>query len=155
MIHLSACRRDGFTLIEISIVVAIMAVLAAAVLPLFSSSTDDAKDCVVRHNLQVLRLQIELYKLDHKGGLPDGSSNLSQMTTATDADGNTGLSSTQFRLGPYLVEIPANPYSGSAKVRLFAGTGAPTASNVPDAGWIYQPATGAIWCDDPVVITKY
>jgi general secretion pathway protein G len=155
MIHFAASRRNGFTLIEISIVVAIMAVLAAAVLPHFSSSTDDAKDCVVRHNLQVLRLQIELYKLDHKGGVPDGSGNLAQMTTATDADGNMGLSGAVFRFGPYLVEIAANPYTGSAKVRLFTGTGTPTASNAPDAGWIYQPATGAIWCDDPVNISKY
>jgi general secretion pathway protein G len=155
MLPLAATRRAAFTLIEISIVVTIMAVLAAAVLPHFTNSTDDAKDCVVRHNLQVLRLQIELYKLNHKGGAPDGSGNLAQLTTATDADGNMGLPGDAFRLGPYLAEIPANPYSGGTKVRLFVGSGAPTPSNAPDAGWIYQPATGAIWCDDPVIITKY
>jgi prepilin-type N-terminal cleavage/methylation domain-containing protein len=155
MTRFAASRRAGFTLIEISIVVTIMAVLAAAVLPHFTGSTDDAKDCVVRHNLQVLRLQIDLYKLNHKGGAPDGSANLAQLVSATDVDGNLGVPGGEFRLGPYLADLPANPYTGSAKVRLFAGPGLPTPSNTPDAGWIYQPSTGAIWCDDPVVISRY
>src|SRR5947208_501717 len=123
MIRIAYSRRAAFTLIEISIVVTIMAVLAAAVIPQFTGSTDDAKDCVVRHNLKVLRLQIDLYKLNHKGGAPDGSANLAQLVSATDADGNMGAPGADFRLGPYLADIPANPYSGSAKVRLFAGPG--------------------------------
>jgi general secretion pathway protein G len=148
-------RRSGFTLIEISIVVAIVAVLAAAVLPHFNSSTDDAKDCVVRHNIQVIRLQIDLYKLNHKGGAPDGSGNLSQLVSPTDVDGNIGTASAVFCFGPYLVCIPENPYTLSAKVRLFEGSGTPTPSGEADAGWIYQPSTGAIWCDNAAVIDKY
>jgi prepilin-type N-terminal cleavage/methylation domain-containing protein len=38
-----ATRRIGFTLIEVLIVVVIMAVLAATIIPQFSSSTDEAK----------------------------------------------------------------------------------------------------------------
>jgi general secretion pathway protein G len=70
---IAAPLRAGFTLIEISIVVAISAVIAAVVLPQFTTSTDDAKDSSVRQNLHVLRLQIELYKLNHQGGCPMGA----------------------------------------------------------------------------------
>jgi general secretion pathway protein G len=152
---MAAPLRAGFTLIEISIVVAITAVMAAVVLPQFSTSTDDAKDCSVRHNIQVLRLQIELYKLNHQGGVPDGSNNLSQMTSPTDVTGQVGSPGGDFRFGPYLADIPLNPYTNSLKVRMFNGSGAPTASGEPDAGWIYQPSTGGFWCDDPVLMSKY
>jgi general secretion pathway protein G len=148
-------RRLGFTLIEISIVVAIVAVLAAAVIPHFGSSTDDARDCVVRHNIQVLRLQIDLYKLNHKGGAPDGSGDLTQLVSATDADGIIGAAGPVFCFGPYIGSIPENPYSLSAKVRLYEGPTPPPPSGAPDAGWIYQPSTGGIWCDNPAVIDKY
>ncbi|HKD37036.1 MAG TPA: prepilin-type N-terminal cleavage/methylation domain-containing protein [Pirellulales bacterium] len=66
-------RRVGFTLIEIAIVAAIVAVLAAIVSPQFSVSADKTKDCVVRRNIRVLRLQIDPYKLNPKGGAPRGS----------------------------------------------------------------------------------
>ncbi len=148
-------RRLGFTLIEISIVVAIVAVLAAAVIPQFSSSTEDAKDCVVRNNIRVIRLQIDLYKLNHKGGAPDGAGNLAQLISATDADGNIGTAGPVFCFGPYVASIPANPYTLSDKVRLYEGSGMPSPSGAPDAGWFYQPSTGAIWCDNAAVIDKY
>jgi general secretion pathway protein G len=148
-------RRLGFTLIEISIVVAIVAVLAATVIPHFSSSADDAEDRVVRHNIQVLRLQIDLYKLDHKGGAPDGSGDLAQLVSATDVDGNIGAAGPVLCCGPYIGSIPENPYTLSAKVRLYEGSTPPPPSGAPDAGWIYQPSTGGIWCDNPAVIDKY
>ena len=37
-------KQNAFTLIEILIVVVIMAVLAAAIIPQFTDSTDDAKE---------------------------------------------------------------------------------------------------------------
>ena len=41
-------RRSAFTLIEVLIVVIIMAVLAATIIPQFSSSTNDAKNSSAR-----------------------------------------------------------------------------------------------------------
>ena len=45
--------RSAFTLIEVLIVVIIMAVLAATIIPQFSSSTNDAKNsssCSIAHD---------------------------------------------------------------------------------------------------------
>ena len=58
-------RRNAFTLIEVLIVVIIMAVLAATIIPQFSSSTNDAKNSSVVFNLQTIRSQIEMYKTHH------------------------------------------------------------------------------------------
>jgi general secretion pathway protein G len=148
-------RRHAFTLIEVLIVVVIMAVLAAIVIPHFSQSTEDAKATSVRHNLEIMRTEIEVYKLGHQETVPDGTSNLAQLTSATNAAGQIGSMGNGFPHGPYFSVVPMNAFSGSNRVRLFTGTGAPTASGAADAGWIYQPATGQIWCDNPVYTSIY
>ncbi len=63
--------RNAFTLIEVLIVVIIMAVLAATIIPQFSSSTEDAKRSTLEFNLHTIRSQIELYKVHHLGSAPD------------------------------------------------------------------------------------
>ena len=64
-------RRSGFTLVEVLIVVVILAILAAAVVPQFSSSTQDAKFSTSVFNLQTLRAQVQVYKAQHNGVYPD------------------------------------------------------------------------------------
>ena len=146
-------RRSAFTLIEVLIVVVIMAVLAATILPQFSSSTKDAKVSTLKFNLHTLRSQIELYKMHHNGLLPDGTNNLAQLTLASDVTGTTGTAGTSFPYGPYVQgSIPVNPFTSSGKVTLYTGTAAPTASGAADAGYFYRASTGDIWVDDATYI---
>ena len=67
-------RRAGFTLVEVLIVVVILGILAATVLPQFTSSNDDARESVLVQDLQTLRSQIQLYKFQHDGKFPADSS---------------------------------------------------------------------------------
>jgi general secretion pathway protein G len=141
-------RRGGFTLIEVLIVVVIMAVLAATIIPQFTSSAKDARESSVKFNLHSLRGMIEMYKTHHQGGLPSGANNLEQLTSATNQAGAVGTAGPTFPYGPYLQrELPTNPFTNGNKVTLHTGAGAPTASGTTDAGWIYRPATGDIWID--------
>ena len=62
--------QRGFTLVELLIVVIILAILAAIVIPQFSSSTTDANEAALDSNLNALRSAIELYKAQHNGVYP-------------------------------------------------------------------------------------
>ncbi len=147
-------RRHGFTLIEVLIVVVILGILAATVLPQFTSASNDARESALIQDLQTLRSQIELYKFQHNGKYPGQGSTDPQafkdaMLLSSDADGTTGpVGSKPF--GPYLVgQLPPNPYNNGRGVMIVsdvAGT-APDESaldGTEPVGWIYNPETGRI-----------
>ena len=138
-------RRGGFTLIEVLIVVVIMAVLAATIIPQFSSSTQDAKESQLSFNVHTLRSQIELYKVHHLGSYPViTASDLPQLTNETKAAGdvNEGASDPDtYPYGPYVdSELPQNPFNDLNTVA--AGTGA---AGDGSSGWQYDVNTGGIW----------
>jgi len=137
--------RKAFTLIEVLIVVVIMAVLAATIIPQFSSSTRDAKESQLSFNTHTLRSQIELYRIHHLGSYPAiTDSDLPQLTNETKADGtvNTGASDPDtYPYGPYVdSELPKNPFNDLNTVA--AGTGA---AGDGSSGWQYDVNTGGIW----------
>jgi prepilin-type N-terminal cleavage/methylation domain-containing protein len=57
--------KRGFTLVEILIVVVILGILAAIVIPQFTQASTEAKSNSLASDLQSLRSQIELYKVQH------------------------------------------------------------------------------------------
>ena len=135
-------RRGAFTLIEVLIVVVIMAVLAATIIPQFSSSTQDAKDSQLSFNVHTLRSQIELYRVHHLGSYPPLDDFETQMTTGTKADGADGGP-----YGPYIDEVPRNPFNDQNSVVIATvnpATGTPDGPN-GDNGWQYDVTSGGIW----------
>lgn len=136
----NARRRSAFTLIEVLIVVVIMAVLAATIIPQFSSSTKDAQENSVKFNAHTMRSQIELYKAHHLGKYPTQADFANQLTKATNTQGVVGEAGPNFPYGPYMEEIPANPFNNLNTVA--AGTGA---DGTGSSGWQYNEATGGIW----------
>jgi prepilin-type N-terminal cleavage/methylation domain-containing protein len=62
-------RRLGFTLIEVLIVVVILGVLAAIVVPRFADARRDASVSAVRNQLQTLRGQVELLRIEQRATL--------------------------------------------------------------------------------------
>src|SRR5438045_4803945 len=62
--------QRGFTLVEILIVVIILGILAAIVIPQFTNASTDAKKSNLTSQLQTLRSQIQLYKLQHNDTPP-------------------------------------------------------------------------------------
>lgn len=143
---MSSNRRSAFTLIEILIVVVIMAVLAATIIPQFTDSQKDARESTALFNLNTLRSQIELYKAQHGGALPNAS--LTDLTSTTTYGGKS--------FAPYMVTIPENPVSGSTAVKAAAGStvvvGDVTAGDT--GGWIYSSASGEVRLDHTTLWTK-
>src|SRR5437867_4530732 len=58
-------RASGFTLVEILIVVIILGILAAIVIPQFTSASQDARKSSLVSQLQTIKAQTELARLQH------------------------------------------------------------------------------------------
>jgi general secretion pathway protein G len=141
-------NRHGFTLIEVLIVVVIISILAATILPEFSSSSNDAKASAVKYNLHAFRQQIEFYKLQHNAAVPAlVASSLPGLIYASDVTGaNNGQTKTDstHAFGPYIQggALPLNPYDGKTTVSQTAVF--PPTVTTAAGGWLYEPISGQI-----------
>ncbi len=139
-------HNNGFTLIEIMIVIIMLAILAAMILPRMVGAQDDARESAIETDIQMVRRQILVYRAQHVGKGPhlDASGNFdhnnlpARLTGKTDTDGTFNASGV---CGPYMQEWPTNPYSSSAVAgKLFFGTDAAPPRN-GTAGWYYNTNT--------------
>jgi len=102
--------KRAFTLVEILIVVVILGILAAIVIPQFTSASQQAEAASVASQLQTLRSQVELYQVQHGGDYPTtkegakGDLAWDKLTKATDKSGSPGSGP----YGPYFDEVPEN-----------------------------------------------
>jgi len=138
--------KRGFTLVEILIVVVILGILAAIVIPQFTEASTEAKLSSLCSDLQTVRSQIQLYKVQHNDDVPapEAGGTWNRMTQFTDQDGNiSATQSTTFKYGPYLERIPANPFNDRTTVR---GDGA--AAGADTHGWRINTTTGLFQADD-------
>src|SRR3954470_4261517 len=139
--HMNVRRttRKGFTLIEILIVVIILGILAAIVIPQFTSASTEARQGNLKSQLQTLRSQVALYKLQHLDKPPAQASTTfwDQLTKYSDENGNTNATKTAvFKYGPYYESPVVNPLSTFSTVGNAAGEA--------NMGWAYDATTGKI-----------
>jgi general secretion pathway protein G len=120
--------RSGFTLVEILIVVIILGILAAIVIPQFTDASTQARLSSLKSNLQTMRSQIELYKVQHTDTPPTSAATFNAQMTVVGTDG----------YGPYLQVVPANPFNDSNSIAAAAAVG---------VGWVYE-TTGVIHAGD-------
>jgi general secretion pathway protein G len=147
--------KSGFTLVEILIVVVILGILAAIVIPQFTNASTEARESALVSNLQSVRSQIELYKVQHNNdALPGaGTATFNEcMEGYTDKNGAVVAQGTAGALGKYMEKIPVNPFSTLDSVATPAllvrvETGASTAG-ANTAHWVYNTGTGTFQADD-------
>jgi general secretion pathway protein G len=135
---LARTSKRGFTLVEILIVVIILGILAAIVIPQFTNASQDARKSSLVSQLQTLRSQIELFKLQHGDTLPNLTQDWTPMINQT--NGPTGAV-----CGPYMQAIPKNPLNGLSVVEDGTQATVPAATS----GFVFDynggAGTGRIW----------
>ncbi|MCK5172373.1 MAG: type II secretion system protein [Planctomycetes bacterium] len=144
--------KHGLTLSENLILVGIFCIVAAIAGPRFSRAQSEARLTDMVSDLQTVRSQIELYRIQHDDMLPGQKERggdileedfVADMTTAS-AGG----------LGPYLKEIPVNSFNGLSSI---------TCVNQRDArpngqegtGWWLNAATGMFHAGDSTFHAEY
>lgn len=75
--RLGSGREDGFTLIELMIVMLIIGILASIAIPSYLASIKSAKEAVLKEDLHVMRDAIDSYTMD-KGKAPQSLDDLVQ-----------------------------------------------------------------------------
>lgn len=135
-------NRKGFTLVEILIVVIILGILAAIVIPQFTNASSDARQSSMTSQLQTIRSQVELYKLQHGDVFPttdgaiDSAWDWTKLTgTSTGTNGAT--------VGPYLQTAPINPLNNLSNVVSLAT--APAVGTVEAGGYVFAQDTGKVY----------
>ncbi|HLA28410.1 MAG TPA: prepilin-type N-terminal cleavage/methylation domain-containing protein [Syntrophales bacterium] len=160
---------DGFTLIEMLIVIIILGILAMVIIPQITVSTDDARVSTLKSNLTAVRSAIEVYYAQHNMTYPgvkketDGTTAtanateakaafLAQMTLFSDANGKTAAAKdSTYKYGPYIKggSLPDNPYSNNDVVCDLTVTNLPVTRAVSGTvGWQYLPVLGVFFAND-------
>lgn len=99
-------KTQGFTLVELMLVVIILSVLAAMVVPRLTGRTEQAKVARVRADIASIGLALDLYELDI-GRYPDSLEELARREPPP------GLETGQWN-GPYLKKgLPNDPWGRS------------------------------------------
>jgi len=137
--------KSGFTLVEILIVVVILGILAAIVIPQFTEASTEAKTSSLCTDLQTMRSQIELYKIQHNDDLPGagGATLVQALTGQTEIDGDVWAAGTAY--GPYVQKIPTNQFNDLDTIREEAGA---STAGADSHGWVFNTGTGAFQADD-------
>ena len=96
--------NQGFTLLEIIVVVAIIAILAAYIAPKVTGRVDDARISKAKSDIRVLESSLELYKLDNFV-YPSNDQGLEALVNKP-----SGSNTRNWRDGGYIKKLTKDPW---------------------------------------------
>lgn len=98
-------RQQGFTLIEIMVVVVILGILAAIIVPKIMDRPDDARIIAAKNDVRAIMSALKLYRLDN-ATYPSTEQGLLALVQKPE----TGNIPPRWR--PYLERLPKDPWGG-------------------------------------------
>ena len=98
-------RQQGFTLIEIMVVVVILGILAAVVVPRIMSRPEEARITKAKQDIRALETALDLYKLDNFN-YPTTEQGLEALVTKP----STPPEPKRYREEGYLKKVPNDPW---------------------------------------------
>lgn len=171
--HLRALAHEGFTLVELLIVVIILSILAGILIPQFGYTTDDAKISALDTTLASSRAAIDIF-YQHHGYYPSAVTAVGALCGPAGGATGAGLADSEaaflehlslysnlageactisdnvvFKYGPYMKKaaLPVNPLTANAvTVVVTAGLLGMTAGGTT-GGWRFDNKTGQFIAD--------
>lgn len=134
--------REGFTLVELLVVVVVLAVLGAIVIPKFVGAGKTSKEAALKTDLQILRNAIQMFYSD-TGTYPTTLTDLAKQKSESPSGTPTASFDENDFKGPYILSIPDDP--------VYSPTTAPTDGN---GEWDYTNTTGVLKSGATVVSTE-
>lgn len=98
-------RSDGFSFIEVMIVVMILAILATLLIPRVMGRTEDARRAATKAQIANIESALQLYKLDN-GNVPTTEQGLKALVERP----VTGPSARNWKAGGYIPKVPVDPW---------------------------------------------
>lgn len=98
-------RQNGFTLIEIMVVIVIIGIMAALVVPNLMGQPHDARVAKVKHDVQQLESALEMYKLDNVQ-YPSTDQGLEALVKKPSGQPEAR----RWRQGGYIKRLPKDPW---------------------------------------------
>lgn len=130
-------RSRAFSLVEILIVVVILGILAAIVVPQFTTAANDARSGNIATQVQTIENQLELYKA-RNGSYPTLAQLNAPTAVVMDAQGNPYQGWGILIDGHYIKSPPLNPYTNGFRV-----------ARNRSADWQYDQNSGRITAVTP------
>lgn len=96
---------DGFTMIELIVVIAIIAILTTYAAGKFLGRTDDAKKTKLKHDIQTISNALNLYRVDNHA-YPSTDQGLEALITMPSGEPEP----TNWQAGGYLERLPKDPW---------------------------------------------
>jgi general secretion pathway protein G len=140
---------QGFTLVEILIVVVILGILAAIIIPQFGNASQSSRVSSLQTQLQTLRSQLQVFQVQHNSVYPTLDSTWAIMLNSSGSNETGPGAGTGTAYFPYLRAAPQNPLVSSAvSTAVNAAWDGVTPPSTPakseTVGWYYQASTGSI-----------
>jgi len=104
----NSSRVNGFTLIEIMVVVVIIAVLAALIVPKVMSRPDEARVVAAKHDVGTLMQALKLYRLDNLA-YPTTEQGLAALVSRP----TVGTVPPNWKPGGYVERLPRDPWGNA------------------------------------------
>ncbi len=146
MKHLKKSKKEqGFTLIELMIVVAIIGILAALALPKFASLVEKSREAATKGNMNSMRSAVSIYYGDTEGVYPGELDTSSAYLYSKYLETIPPVKATHSGIGSSINESP----SGTA----IAYTTNETIS-VSGTGWRYNSTNGHIFVNSSTTDSK-